>query len=388
MAYRTLKIRLLFFGLLLLLPSFVSAQKAVSLDKVHEMIVNDQIGEAIAGYSQLVAKDSENAGLLAEYAYSLALGGIFEGALMNLDRAWLIAPHSSEGLFYTASVFALMGQDPLADEFLKKVPNLKMPRWISHEHYSAQIKKYRQIPILGEKDYKTDLKRVNYLVVNALYFQSIALYEEIIRNYPLEFLPHAGYSIVLEKVGLYKKAADELAISLSLMGDEPKYANAKQAFGQRMEQLKQQENSPQKESSGFLKKWDKYNPQTMVYAGGMFSSGYTSFDSRFGVYLSNSFNGAVNLGVSGNSDAMHVNLGVSGYQRLGNVLLVGLGVNQQIGKDNNLFSINPSIGFSFINGKGNASWDIFFNIYCPVQEGASNTYGFSIGKSFYFGNRK
>jgi len=125
-----------------------------------------------------------------------------------------------------------------------------------------------------------------------------------------------------------------------------------------------------------------------MYLGGTFSSGYTSFNSQFGFFLSKSFNGAINLGVSGNSDATFINLGLSAYKRLGNVFMLGIGINDAIGGESNTFSIAPTFGFSFVNRKRNSSWDIFFNINIPLQAEASTVFGISVGKSFYFGRRK
>jgi hypothetical protein len=208
------------------------------------------------------------------------------------------------------------------------------------------LQKRRQSAKINFDDFATTFKRANYLAATGLFFQSIAVFAEIAGDYPLEFLPHVGYSVVLEKAGLYKRAVDELEIGISLMENSPKHETAKIAFNQRLSDLKQKAIAPSQAPSGFLNKLNKYNPQTMLYAGGMFSSDYISFDSRFGIYLSDSFNGAINLGISGNSDAVSTNLGISAYERLGNVFLVGFGVNQQLGKGSNLFSINPSVGLT------------------------------------------
>jgi len=125
----------------------------------------------------------------------------------------------------------------------------------------------------------------------------------------------------------------------------------------------------------------------MLYAGGMFSSSYTSFNSRFGLYLSNSFNASLDLGIWGNSDATYFNMGVSGYQRLGKVFVLGLGVNEQVGGGTGVFSIKPTAGLSFVNKQRNASWDFFFDLYCPLKKDVGIKYGFSVGRSLYFGKR-
>ena len=356
------------------------------LNKPRNLILSGQISQAIQAYAQLVEKDETNSTLLEEYAYALALGGVYEGALMNLDRAKLLGVLSEKGYFYAGQVFALMGYNRPATEFLT---HCSVPQWI-YPKCNELYKQYKLASSLPqEKELETAFRRTNYLASVSMYYQSIALYEQILEGKPDAYLFHIGYSIPLEKVGLRKLAAEELQTGISLMGDNPQYAEAKQAFNQRLEQLRQQpENATANEQPNLLKKLDKFNPQTMLYVGGSFSENYTSFNARFGVYLSNSFNGALDLGVLGSSDATTFNIGVSGYQRFGNVLNIGLGLYDAIGSNSNVLSIAPTLGFSFINAKRNSSWDIFFNAQYPVMQGASVVYGFSIGKSFYFGTRK
>ena len=349
------------------------------------LILARQIPRAIQAYAQLVDKDNTNPALLSEYAYALALGGVDEGALMNLDRAKLFGMFSGKDYFYAGQVFALMSQNQPAADLLA---NCSVPKWV-YPKYEELYQKYKSDSFTSqEKDLKTLFKRANYLAASGMNFQSISLFKELTKTNPDEYVFRIGYSIPLEKAGLSKLAANELETGILLMPDDPQFAEAKQAFNQRLVQLKQQpENTAPNEQSKLMKKPNKFSPKTMLYAGGMFSENYTSLNSRFGVYLSNSFNGSLNLGLSGNSTAMNLNVGLSGYQRLGNVLVVGLGLNDLITKDNSTLSIVPSLGFSFINSKRNSSWDIFFNVYCPLQAGANYMYGISIGKSFYFGTR-
>jgi hypothetical protein len=216
--------------------------------------------------------------------------------------------------------------------------------------------------------------------------QSIALSEEIIANYPKEYLPHVGYSIILEKLNLYPKAAQELDIAIKLMGDTPKEIEAKKVFEKRRKELADKINSPQ----NIKNKWSKYkndfNPQTMLYVGGMVTESSVSFDSRFGLFLTNTFNGAIDLNLSGGSGDFNVNLGASGYQRFG-VFVWGEGLSLQMG-NSTVLNLKSSLGLSFINRKRNSSWDIFFEWYVPIGKDVKSSYGISIGKSIYFGKRK
>ncbi|MDR2129649.1 MAG: hypothetical protein LBP56_00540, partial [Odoribacteraceae bacterium] len=285
----------------------------------------------------------------------------------------------AETQFYTALVFSLMGYGEI-----QPIPNTKIPTWISYDKHLELAKTRSQTPQLSNDDVATAFRRVNYLATTGLYLQSIALYEEIIQAVPQEFLPHAGYSVVLEKVGLYPKALQELETSISLIPDS--LSDVRAVFENRKTELADKINSPGKLKNKLGKLKNDFHPQTMLYAGGMISESLVSLNSRFGLFVNSTFNGAVDLGLSGSEDVFNVNFGVSGYQRLGRFLVWGEGLNLQIGSST-VVSLKSSFGFSFINGKRNASWDIFLDWHLPLTK-AKSMYGISIGKSIYFGSRK
>ena len=353
---------------------------AVLLDRPRNLILSEQIPEAIQAYSQLANKEETNSSILLEYAYALALGGVYEGALMNLDRAKLSGTFSGKYYFFAGQILALMGYNRPAIELLTQS---SAPRWI-YPKYDELYRKYKSSTfITQEKDLDIAFSRVNYLAANNMNFQAIALFEQITDNSPDDYLLHAGYSIPLEKVGLRKLAADEMTTGLSLLPnftqDDKKI---RLAFNERLSQLKQQGNEKQKkqpETPGM-------KSQGMFYLGGMFSSTYSSFNSRFGLFFTNSFNASIDFRAADTTTDTYFDLGLSAYQRLG-VLVFGVGISQQMG-DRDDYSINPSIGLSFMNKNRTSSWDIFFNVYCPMVENANYIYGFSVGKSFYFGKRK
>ena len=360
-------------------------QLAQTVDIPRLMILTGQIPQAIQLYAQLAKRTNVNFAVFLEYAYALALGGMYDGALMNLDKAKNFGTFTDKDYFYAGQVFALMGNNQTAENLLTQCT---VPQWIFPK-YNEFYQKYNSIPPMPqENDLAAMFKRANYLASNGMNFQSVALFEQLLTENPDEYIFHVGYSIPLEKVGLRTLAAKELQTGISLMGNDPQYTEAKAAFNQRLEKLNQPESEKTVTKSNSLPQPDKFKPQTMMYLGGTFSSGYTSFNSQFGFFLSKSFNGAINLGVSGNSDATFINLGLSAYKRLGNVFMLGIGINDAIGGESNTFSIAPTFGFSFVNRKRNSSWDIFFNINIPLQAEASTVFGISVGKSFYFGRRK
>jgi tetratricopeptide (TPR) repeat protein len=378
--------RICLTGIFLFISSYSFSQDKTLLSTARNFVVNEQIAQAVSCYAQLANKDKINSALLTEYAYVLALNGVYEGALMNIDRARLFGNLSDKCYFYIVQVFSLMGYDWITIEYVKKS---SVPEWIA-SHYERFHYKHKQKVIIHSENLDVAFKRANYLAASGLCFQSIVLYEQLLEEQPDNYLFHIGYSISLEKVGLLKLAIDEMETGISLMDNTPETKEARQVFADRIAELKQKQNAEPPKQTWFLDQWSKlqaFNPKTMLYAGGMFSSSYTAFNSRFGVYLSNSFNASLGLGISGNSDATYFNLGISGYQRFGKTLVLGLGINEQTGGGTGVFSIKPSVGLSFVNNRRDASWDLFFDIYCPLKKDAKTMFGVSIGRSFYFGNR-
>ena len=60
-----------------------SSNITVSHQNARNFILSGNINEAIATYAKLIVSDATNATLLAEDAYALALGGIYDAALMR-----------------------------------------------------------------------------------------------------------------------------------------------------------------------------------------------------------------------------------------------------------------------------------------------------------------
>ena len=88
--------RICLAGLFLFVLTDSFSQNKESLPVARNFVINEQIAQAVTCYVQLVNEDATNSALLAEYAYILALSGVYEGALMNLDRARLFGTLSAE----------------------------------------------------------------------------------------------------------------------------------------------------------------------------------------------------------------------------------------------------------------------------------------------------
>lgn len=368
-------------------PLDLDIEESVEKDKLkwmterRNLILEKQIPKAVR--SANLVTDNTNPVFLSEYAYVLALAGIYENALINLDMAKSLNTFSERECFFAGQVFALMGYNKIAIELLKQS---SAPKWI-YSQYKDLYQEYKSTKkiVLLEDDVEILFKRANYLASTGAYFQSAALYEQILSEQPNEYISHIGYSITLEKIGLREMAAEEMERGISLMGNNPEYDEAKSAFNERLSELRQEKPSNPQASTNSSETITKFKPRTMLYAGGMFSSSITSFNSRFGLLFTPSLNASVDFGLSGASGNFSGNIGASMYYRY-KFLAAGIGVSKQL-KGSNGFSFKPSAGFSFLNKTGDASLDIFLDIYCPFKSGIGTTYGISIGYTTYIGKR-
>ncbi|RQW79528.1 MAG: hypothetical protein EHM79_20615, partial [Geobacter sp.] len=110
--------------------------------KARNLILSENINEAIASYAQLILKDSTNATLLAESAYALALGGVYEAALLRLDRSWSLGANSPDVNYLTGQIFALMGYNDISNEVWKTTERYRLPVWIA-TRAPELLEKYR-----------------------------------------------------------------------------------------------------------------------------------------------------------------------------------------------------------------------------------------------------
>lgn len=370
------------------IPYTSSAQwygASISLKMCRDSVVAERFDAAIGGYASLIDRaQAERTGskgtdpeLIAEYAYALALGGAYDGALVSIDRARALKAPSAD--FYTAQILVLMSYPDLAAQFWNNAPDRSIPpAWLA-EHYKDLAEKYKRTPAVNSDELGTAFQRANALAANKQYTQSIVLFQEMTDNYPDIYLPHVGYSTVWEKLGRYEKAAAELKTGIEHM-DSVSYQN-KYVFEKHLRGLHDQI-AQGDARSGFKKLLDRYEPSFMLYAGGSIGKESFALNSRLGFYTNNRISASVNLGYSRFSGANALNIGVSAYKTI-NILVFGLGINEQI-SENSIFSIAPAAGLSFLNKKGNASYDILFNLFVPVKKSNPLSYSLSFGRTFYF----
>lgn len=340
----------------------------------------DNVEQALILYAKAVtqAQKKRNGGhgvdgeLLAEYAYTLALHHDFEGALVNIDRARMLNAKCKD--FYAGHILSTMKYQSAADLFLK---DAKTPTWMDATSFTdLTIKHAKSASIISDTPQEA-LKRANQLAANRQTIQAIALFEELSFLYPDVYIIPNSYATVWESIGRFDVAAQLLKKGIGLMTDTEENKPTYEKHLQKVEQA----------VALSQKKWMRTimgmaPPKMMTYVGGSVAKDYYSLDGKIGLYTNNRFSASANLGLSYGSKSFMGNIGLSAYKTW-NIFIVGLGVNDQFGKDSNTFSLNPSVGLSFMNKKQTSSFDIIFGGYIPCTSGSKFSYSLSIGKTIY-----
>jgi len=366
---------------------------APSLNAARAHIISEDFSKAVSVYTVLLQKDSASASLNAEYAYALALNGIYDAALARLDRVWSPNSVSMDVNFFTSQVFALMGYDMLAVEFGQKIAAGSTPAWISSaapgflQNYSDRMPGGN---MSEDGDVVADFRRANRLTAQNYNLMSIAMFEGIITGYPDEYLPYVGSSIALEKAGLYERSAQALEQALARIGDKPEQQEARQMLETRLTEIRGKSSSGGKNNVNILPATaepDAKGRRMLAYAGGMFSPSYLSLTGRIGTFISGAGSLSADLGVTSSGGGASLNLGVMNFFRQ-RIFAGGYGLGVGFGGGSTTFNMKLSVGFSIMNKDKNSSWDIFFDGQQPLApKGAATTVGMSIGRSVYFGSR-
>jgi len=338
------------------------------------------ISDALVQYSKAVesAKDSRNSGkgvssdLLAEYAYTLALHHDFDASLLNIDRAYNLGCKNYE--FYASQILELMGHDEASIEMRK---DAKAPDWINGI-YQKQISEHQTKVTMSVDNPETTLKNANKLGANGQYTQSIVLFEELKNAYPKVNIVYIDYSTVWETLGHLSYAAKLLKQGIDKIEEE----EDKEAFSKHLSELTQ--SASMIEKMPFAKKLLGVGiPKMMIYVGASAAKDTYSLNSRMGIYTSNKFSASLNLGLNYGNEQFSGSIGISAYKAWG-IFMCGIGLNDQFTEDNNIFSLAPSVGLTFLNKSQTSSFDITISSYIPLTSDGKVTYNFSIGKTIYF----
>lgn len=352
-----------------------------------EAQINLKLGDvdkALVCYSQAVKQAQEqrnsghgvNAELLAEYAYTFALNHDFEAALINIDRARMLG--MKYGDFYSAQILLLMGHNNAAELLMKQA---KIPNWINGV-YQGLNKKFTTVRTINQDSPENALIRANKLAAKRQFIQAIALFEELITIYPDVSIFYIDYSTVWESLGYYGYAAQLLQKGLDRMPQDSINVNSRQALTNHLNSVNKM--NEEFENASWLKRiLGMKPPKFMTYVGASFAKDLYSLNGRMGIYTSNNFSTSLNLGFNYSGEQFSGTIGLSAYKAWG-ILVAGLGLSEQFGKNLDMFSLTPTIGLTFLNKTQTSSFDIMLNGYVPFSSNQKFSYSISIGKTVYF----
>ncbi len=369
------------------------------IEKARNFILTENINEAVAAYSGL-AKNSTDPELIMEYAYALALGGFYDASFIYLDRIRNNGFNSVDVNYYTSQVFALMGNNDLASEFWSPSMQNKAPGWISSKA-TTLLEKFKKKLSGSTKTNRDELianfRHANQLASQNLYFQSIALFQEITTLYPNEYLPYVGYSISLEKAGAFQKSSQALTKAIALLSNSAEDKEKKQLMEQQLYELKLKAASFQKNNASQITQ--NYVPenkrvQTVAHIGGMVSPHLTNINLRYGFYIANAGSGSIDFGMLQNKNAdntfnnTYFHIGVTTYERMKKILAgVGIQFNFENG-GTTTYNLKLSGGLSFVGKSKRSSLDIFIDVLKNTSATEPLVLNVSLGTSFYFGRGK
>lgn len=350
------------------------------LYQAQKCIKGGDIGNAVTYYGQCVdkAKESRNAGkgvkgeLLAEYAYALALHHDFEAALINIDRALMLK--ASNGTFFADQILTIMGYGTAAFQLSGTLPGRHIIKgysnWIDGL-YENLTKKYTTKAIINRDSPQEALKRAAALAERGQVVQAIALYEELMAQYPDAYIVPTSYSTLWEKRGNRVYASTLLRKGIELMGMD---TTGKAAFVSHLKGLEAVQ------PNGWSKLIKGMRP--IVYTGASLSKGMTSLNGRVGVSTESKFSASLNANVMFWDKTAFGTLGLSAYKTW-SVFVIGLGVSRQLSEASKAWGLAPSVGLTFINKSQNASFDITAAGQIPFASEMKFSYSLSVGTTFY-----
>jgi len=370
-----------------------SVSAAASYEVARALVLTEKFDRAIPAYSLLLSNDTANVSLNAEYAYVLALNGIYDAALSRLDRIWNYRGASPDAGFYASQVFALMGYERLSGDFAAGSSGAPVPDWIAAKAPGFLLKYGRrnsEDALAVQEDAMNSFKRANRLTAQGYYLKSTVLFEEITARYPDEVLPYVGYSIALERAGMLNPSARTIEKALTVAGNAPEMEETRRMLDTRLASLKTRigtEVRPVSPVGTLLTKTGGDSKRLIAYAGGMFTQSFISINGRFGIVKKGAGNTSFDLGLIRSSGATGITLGLTNYSR-SKAFVAGYGLQGSFAGGGIGLNLKISVGLSFLNSDQTGSWDIFLDGYQPLlpKDGVT-TVGMSIGRSVYFGKR-
>lgn len=337
----------------------------LKVKEAQEAVVSEQFTKAVECYAMLTTGDGickENGGIIAEYAYALALAHNFDFALAKIDIARQLGTKYAD--FYTNQILEIMGCHDLSLGFQYK----RVPKWLAND-YERLLSSHRVTSSVSTNAQRSELGEAYKQLNQKQFIRSLVTLQKLEQTYPDENVVLLVSSSAWEGVGNFKQAAFYLERGIQLTENE----KSKEAYNKHLSEL----------NSKMSRLIKKYNPRLMTYAGIYVAPKTFSFNGRVGFYTNDFFSASMNLSLTTASKQFSGNVGISAYKTW-RIFVAGLGLNYQFGGKNHSVSLSPSAGLTFLNKKKTSSFDIMFNCYIPFSSKGTFSYGISIGKTFYF----
>ena len=311
--------------------------------------------------------------VISEYAYALALEGVFEGALIEVDRARSLGDTD----FFASEILELLEYPELAQYFR----NGSAPEWLGSQYLDLR-KKYSRKAALAKDDPQRVYERALTTAGAGQSIYALVLLHELSAIYPSKALFPIQEGVLMEKEGNMQAAVQQYKAGLALT-DAP---DDKAVLNAHITSLYKQQTTPGTASKTMNRILGRH--RYIAYAGGTFAKGIASLDTRVGLTSARKYSATLNLGFAVYDKQKAMNIGISAYKTYG-VFMVGAGVTERLaGKGNSLFSITPSAGLSIPDADGSGSYDIVISYNIPCKKGVASSYGISLGRTFYFYPKK
>ena len=355
-------------------------------------ILDEQFVYAIDKYSELLKKE-DNSTVRAEYAYALALAKCYDGAIMNLDKVLISGKADKTTLFYTAQVLKLMEYDELADVFWTAAVS-NPPSWLwASDKYISLADKYKSMAAINTDALGTALQRVNFLVAQKQYIQSIVLYQELVETYPNEYLPYIGFSALWESLGYKELSIDYLQTGIDVMGDKKSEYDPDGVYEKHLAKLKRDNTKENKVFAFYRLKYignasksqktidnGEFFRKKFIYMGLTYINNMVSANVRYGYYNTDYTSFSIDLGYSKTDNINTITGNMSLI--LGNTVGVSAACQLYDGDFDGGFGV--TLGWPIYSKDKRMSLDLRGGVYYYLIKAKDLKATFSIGLTRYF----
>lgn len=362
-------------------PAFAASKR----EQARALIAKKDYAPALQIYNS-IAPTASDAGLLAEYAYALALMGFADPALAQLDHAFILDARNQDVLFFGSAILAALGQADAARELERPEPD-----WLPDSGLALGALSPARTP----GDLRGEFAAVNLLMLQKRYVTASDRFARLTREHPNLPLAWAGYAIALEKIGAYHAAAAAVAKDRELSTQDN--ADARKLKAEHQAELEAR--PPLKSHTAKDSRRGNQDLKDRMYfylgAGLNHSSGMTldTISARAGRYLSDhldasadastvkGFTAGSNAGYNGSSFGASLRYSVPWGSSPVNITIASR-LSYTPGPGDN-FSALISPGISLFIGPG--SIDVSYDI--GLEGALKDTQTLSAGYTAYFGGK-